>query len=116
MLEQAACLKFVMESIQGSPYSDIPEWAHSWAKRTGKPVFISPMNIYNREPQKAKANRATNITSIDVRSEVEEVISFWEPGLLNMDANQSNHEYVGKFCVMHGYIMNIQLHLLASLA
>jgi len=116
MLEQAACLKFVMEATPGSPYSDIPDWAHSWAKRTGKQVYISPMNIYNKAPEKAKTDRLSNKTTMDDRSTIEEVISFWTPGLLNMKANQDNHEYVGNFCVQHGYIMNLQIHLFASLA
>lgn len=116
MLKQAHCLKFVMSADRDSPYSDIPQWAHDWAAETGKEVFISPMNIYNREPQKAKAQRLTNETSLDQRSTVEEVISFWEPGLLDMKANQANHEYAAKFCITHGYTFNMQLHLFASLA
>jgi organic radical activating enzyme len=116
MLEQAACLKFVMEATPGSPYSDIPDWAHEWALKTRKPVYISPMNIYNKEPQKAKDMRSKNITDLETRSTIEEVISFWEPGLLDMKANQENHEYVGRFCIQHGYIMNLQIHLFASLA
>lgn len=117
VLDRADCLKFVMEANPESPYSTIPDWAHEWAEQTGKPVFISPMNVYNQVPQKAKDLRArTNQISIEERSTVDEVISFWEPGLLNMEENQKNHEYVAKFCVENGYIMNLQIHLYASLA
>lgn len=117
ILDRADCLKFVMEADPESPYSSIPEWAHEWAQKTGKQVFISPMNVYNKIPQKAKDLRAkTNQISIEERSTVDEVISFWEPGLLNMDENQKNHEYVAQYCVQHGYIMNLQIHLYASLA
>ena len=38
----------------------MPEWAHQWAMDTGKEVYVSPMNIYNKEPQKAKEMRASN--------------------------------------------------------
>lgn len=117
VLERADCLKFVMEADPDSPYSSIPDWAHEWAHKTGKQVFISPMNVYNKIPQKAKDLRArTNSISMDERSTVDEIISFWEPGLLNMDENQKNHEYVAQYCVQHGYIMNLQIHLYASLA
>lgn len=116
-LEIASCLKFVMEADPTSPYSDIPDWAHEWREHTGRPVFISPMNMYNSEPLKAKELRnQKNRLEIDERSTVDEIISFWEPGLLNMEKNQENHEYAAKYCVTHGFILNLQIHLYASLA
>lgn len=117
VLARADCLKFVMEAESESPYCTIPDWAHEWARSTGKQVFISPMNIYNDIPQKSKQKRAeSNQITLAERSFVDEVISFWEPGLLDMNANQINHEYVAQYCVTYGYIMNLQIHLYASLA
>ena len=112
MLARADCLKFVMNADQDSPYSSIPEWAKGDRK-----VFISPMNIYNSEPQKSKQLRTTkNDISLEERSAVDEVISFWEEGLLDMKENQINHEYAAKYCAKNGYILNLQIHLYASLA
>jgi hypothetical protein len=75
------------------------------------------MNIYNDEPIKSKQARVSNKQmTIEDRSSVDEVISFWEPGLLNMSANQKNHEYTARYCINHGYIFNMQQHLFASLA
>lgn len=117
VLARADCLKFVMSSDPESPYSSIPDWAHNWAATTGKPVFISPMNIYNDVPAMSKKIRAkSNSISIEERSTVDEKVSFWEPGLLNLGENQANHEYTAQFCLKHGYIYNLQLHLYASLA
>jgi len=117
MLARANCLKFVMSADPDSPYSSVPDWAHEFRANTGNPVFVSPMNIYNSEPKKSKQLRAdTNQITIEERSTVDEVISFWEEGLLDMKANQANHEYVGKYCARHGMIFNMQLHLFASLA
>lgn len=117
VLERADCLKFVMEATEGSPYAVVPDWAHEWARVFKKPIFVSPMNEYNDLPQKAKQQRAnSNSISLDERSTVDEVISFWEPGLLNMELNQKNHEYAAKYCVTHGFILNLQIHLYASLA
>jgi 7-carboxy-7-deazaguanine synthase len=114
VLERANCLKFVMEANPKSPYSSIPDWALEWKHETGREVFISPMNRYNHEPVR---NRSTqNDRSIDIRSTVDEVISFWEPGLLNMEENQKNHEYCAKYCIQHGLTLNLQIHLYASLA
>lgn len=117
MLARANCLKFVMSADPDSPYSSVPQWAHDWREQTGNPVFVSPMNIYNEEPQKSKKLRADkNQITLEERSTVDEVISFWQEGLLNMKANQQNHEYAAKYCVRHGMILNLQIHLYASLA
>ena len=84
-----------------NPYSSIPEWAHEWRRETGKPIFVSPMNIYKREPARAKALRAKGTATIEERSEELEVISFWEEGLLDMKANRRNHEYTARYCIQH---------------
>ena len=97
VLDRADCLKYVMNADQDSPYSSIPDWAHEYAAQ-GKKVFISPMNIYNREPQKSKQLRSEkNDIGIEERSAVDEVISFWEEGLLDMRENQKNHEYAAQY-------------------
>jgi organic radical activating enzyme len=112
MLARADCLKFVMNADPDSPYSSIPEWAKGDRK-----VFISPMNIYNTEPQKSKQIRSEkNSITLEERSAVDEVISFWEEGLLDMKENQKNHEYAAKYCAQNGYVLNLQIHLYASLA
>jgi organic radical activating enzyme len=141
ILNRADCLKFVMCSphvsldkesqtpelsdmfrraevgISMNPYSTIPDWAHDWKKRTGKEIFCSPMNIYNSFPQKIKLLHAENKTiTMEQRSTVDEIISFWEPGLLNLKDNQTNHEYTAKYCMEHGFRLNLQMHLYASLA
>lgn len=121
MLDRANALKFVMcapEIDQFTPYSTVPDWAHQWAHDTGKPVFVSPMNIYLNEPKKAKELRAAkqlNEISIQERSETDETISFWEKGLLDMEKNQRNHEYAAEYVMKYGFILNLQIHLFASL-
>ncbi|MBN9231001.1 MAG: 7-carboxy-7-deazaguanine synthase QueE [Legionella sp.] len=119
VLERADCLKFVM-AHPGDPrfsaYSEIPSWVADWARKTGRPVFISPMNLYKKEPQRAKWARDTQHNlSIHERSEINERISFWEDELLDREANQRNHEYAAEYCLKHGYILNLQLHLFANL-
>jgi hypothetical protein len=117
MLERANCLKFVMSADLNSPYGSVPIWAHEWRDKTGNPVFVSPMNIYNEEPQKSKRLRAEkNQISLEERSTVDEVISWWTPGLLNMAENQRNHEYAARYAVSNGFVFNMQLHLFGNLA
>lgn len=117
VLQRADCLKFVMEADPNSQYSDIPQWAKDWRISTNRDIFISPMNVYNDQPRNSKELRSQKDTiSLDERSKVDEVISFWEDGLLNMKENQKNHEYAANYCVQNGYILNLQIHLYASLA
>lgn len=118
-LERADFLKFVMSAPEDemySAYSSIPDWAHTWAETTGKLVFVSPMNIYKKEPQRAKIAKDANLQlSLEERSDINEVISFWEPELLDLKKNQRNHEYVAEYCMKSGFILNLQIHLFASL-
>ena len=117
MLARANCLKFVMSADQDSPYATIPGWAHEWHAQGNGEIFISPMNIYNSQPQASKKIRAeTNQIEIAERSTVDEVISFWSDGLINMEQVQKNHEYTAKYCIQHGYTFNMQQHLFANLA
>ena len=117
MLQRADCLKFVVSADPSSPYHTIPAWANDWVAGTHKRIYVSPMNIYNSLPQKAKELRAANQgATLEQRSTVDEVISFWEPGLLDMKANQANHEYAASYALRHGYIFNMQMHLFASMA
>lgn len=119
VLYHANCLKFVMSADMTSPYSEVPEWAREWLDddfEGTKEIFVSPMNIYQQEPQKAKELRSSNKEiTIEERSTVDEVISFWEPDLLDMEANQRNHEYTAEYAMKYGFTLNLQTHLFASL-
>lgn len=117
ILDRADCLKFVMSADAKSPYNTVPEWAHNWKARTGKEIYCSPMNIYNDLPQKIKLTRAEKgqITMAE-RSTVDEVIDFWEPGVLNLAENEKNHKYTAHYCMQHGFKLNLQMHLYAGLS
>lgn len=121
-LDRANALKFVIAAPQPmnltapQPYSRVPDWALAWSHHTGRPIYVSPMNVYNQEPRAALVAQKTNLANgIDVRSEDMERVSFWEPGLLNMEANQRNHEYAAELAMRHGFTLSLQTHLLASL-
>lgn len=119
MLERANCLKFVMSAPEDDkylPYSHIPQWAHAWAEKTGKQIFVSPMNIYKTEPQRVKKIRGEGRDlTLEERSDINEVVSFWEPELLDLNKNQRNHEYAAEYCMKYGFILNLQIHLFAGL-
>jgi len=108
ILERADCLKFVMRAGSG-PYSTVPDWAFDWRDLTKKEIYVSPMNHYLREPEKSKGG------SISDRSDQDEMISFWEQGLLDRGANQANHEYAANYALKHELRFQVQTHLYASL-
>lgn len=116
VIERADCLKFVMEADPSSPYSSIPPWALDWRKETGGEIYVSPMNVYNRDPKRAKIERNANEPTIQQRSQIEEVISFWEPGLLDLQSNERNHRYTAEYAVKHGLRFQVQAHLYAGMA
>ena len=117
ILDRADCLKFVVCADINSPYGRVPDWAHDWKARTGKEIYCSPMNIYNDLPQKIKLVRAEKGTiTMAERSTVDEVIDFWEPGVLNLKQNEINHKYVARYCMDHGFKLNLQMHLYAGLS
>jgi organic radical activating enzyme len=117
ILDRADCLKFVMSADAESPYNNVPQWAHDWKARTGKDIYCSPMNIYNSLPQKIKLVRAEKgVITMAERSTVDEVIDFWEPGVLNLAENEKNHKYTAHYCMQHGFKLNLQMHLYAGLS
>lgn len=117
ILDRADCLKFVMSSDCTSPYNSVPKWAMEWKARTGKEIYCSPMNIYNDLPQTIKLVRAEKGTiTMAERSTVDEKIDFWEFGVLNLEANEKNHKYTANYCMLHGFRLNLQMHLYAGLA
>lgn len=119
VLQRANCLKFVVENPsykKTGPYSSIPEWALEWKNQTGNEIYVSPMNIYQREPQKMRElKEAKGCGNIKERSTIDETISFWEEGLLNRAANQANHEFAAFLCMRYGLKLSLQTHLYASL-
>ena len=117
ILDRADCLKFVMSADAESPYNNVPQWAHEWKAKTGKDIYCSPMNIYNSLPQTIKLMRAEKGTiTMAERSTVDEVIDFWEPGVLNLKENELNHKYTARYCMEHGFKLNLQMHLYAGLS
>ena len=115
-LSRADCLKFVVTANAQSPYNTIPQWAIDWAEETSKTIYISPMNVYKKEPEQSKILRMKESNpNIDLRSNVDEVISFWEDGLLDTKANEKNHAHAALLCMQYGFKLNLQTHLFAAL-
>lgn len=112
MLDRIDTLKFVVSADPASPYHDIPDFAIEWYRRgpINGSLYVSPMNMYINEPQKIGNNG-----TLEMRSEVDERISFWTPNLLDPVQNQANHEHAAFLAMKHGCKLNLQTHLYASL-
>lgn len=94
LFDRADVLKFVVEKTGKFDY--IPDYGFEFAK-TGKKVYVSPINVYNR-PVRDK-----------------EVPNLFNKDLYNYELCQQNYSYAAELCVKHGFILNIQKHLLVSL-
>lgn len=109
MLSRADTLKFVISKTM-SGYQEIPEFALKWHLDKPGSLYLSPMNTYTKPPVKLGADG-----TLEGRSEVDERVSFWTPGLLDMKANQENHEWAAELALRYGCKLTLQTHLLASL-
>jgi organic radical activating enzyme len=113
-LARADTLKFVISATEPG-YQDVPDWAIDWLNegvgmfRTRR-VYVSPMNCYLKQPIKLGPDG-----SLEGRSETDERISFWTPGLLDPVANQRNHEHAANIAMMRNVLLTLQLHLYASM-
>lgn len=108
VLERADCFKFVVSADPSSPYHRLPDWLEH--ERRGRPVYISPMNVYRRRPAMVAALEEKREPSIDERNAAE-AVSFWDAGLLDMEANRKNHEYAFKYALDNLYHLSLQMHL-----
>lgn len=116
VLEAADCLKFVLSGDTTSPYCEVPEWARQWrARYPAREIYVSPMAEYVATPQRTREMYETRReASLDARTSAE-VVSFWEPGLLDMVMCRRNYEYAAQYALAHGLRLNLQMHLFASL-
>lgn len=94
LFQRADVLKFVVE--REGQFTYIPDYAFDFAK-TGKKVYISPINVYKRAVG------------------CNEVPNFFDQTLFDYDACQTNYQMAAELCVKHGFILNVQKHLFASL-
>ena len=106
-MQRANCFKFLLTADADSPYHGVPDWVLEW----GKQIYVSPMNEYSAYPnQQEEHDRGTLVE----RSRMERV-SFWQPGLLNLEKVKANHEYAAQYCLKHGTTLTLQMQLFASL-
>ena len=117
-LHRANCLKFIVTADESSPYHTIPQWAFDWKKETGRPIYISPMNIYRPAFLEAARKRIQERKehNIDYRSTVDEVVSGWDDTILDREQNKLNHQYAAAYCIDNGLWLTLQMQLYCCVA
>jgi organic radical activating enzyme len=91
---RADCLKFVVE--REGKFNYIPDYAFEFAA-TGKPVYVSPINVYLREVRRG------------------EVPCFFTEGLYDLNTCRDNYKYAAELSMKYGFILNLQKHLFLGL-
>ena len=92
MLNRADYLKFIIEDG-----ATVPDWAREWELQNRGRIYLSPMNMYLREPK------------------LKEHVSYYSRGLLDKKANRRNHEYTARLAMELGFNLTLQSHLYANL-
>lgn len=114
-LARADCLKFVVTGDPASIYHAVPDWALDWRRQTGRAIYVSPMAEYRHAPGQTQALYDARRTPTMGERTAAEKVSFWEPGLLDMDKCRRNYEYAAGYAVDRGLRLSIQMHLFASM-
>lgn len=112
VLSRANSLKFVLTADEDSPYHTVPTWAFACRDMLGTPIYVSPMAEYQRQPQVEGLLHTKE--DLLARSRAERV-SFWEPGLLDMDKVRRNHEYAARYCLSTGTYLTMQMQLFTNM-
>lgn len=94
VFDRADCLKFVVE--RNGKFNYIPDYALEFVK-TGRPVYVSPINVYNRDVLDG------------------EVPNFFNESLFNHKACQDNYKYAAELAMEKGLILNLQKHLFTAI-
>lgn len=112
--ESADALKFVISADPASPYHEVPGWALDWMDEA-HPVFVSPMAEYRHAPEQTRAiYEARTGPDMAARTAAERV-SFWEPGLLDLEKCRRNYAYAGRYAMEKGLRLTIQMQLFAEM-
>lgn len=92
--DRADCFKFLVETEVGTPYGNPP----SWARVSGRPVYVSPITHYVRPVADG------------------EVPSIWNHRLVDVPRTRANYKYAAAMALQNGYLISTQQHLLYELA
>lgn len=88
------CLKFVVEKT--GQFTMLPDYAFDFIK-TGRPVYVSPINVYKREVARG------------------EIPCMFTEGLYDLEACRENYKFAAELCLEYGLTLSMQKHLFLGL-
>jgi organic radical activating enzyme len=95
VLEQAGCLKFVIDADPESPHHKVPDWINDPDLEL-IPVYVSPMARY-------------------LRAYSGEVSSIWDDSLIDRELTAKNYEYAAQYAIKNNYRLSLQTHLFTAI-
>lgn len=98
IMERADCLKLLVSADERSPYHNIPAFAFDFAK-DGKPVYLTPINVYQREPRPD-----------EMPPHVWSGRSYFHG-----EKNLANHRRAAALAMRYGFTVSTQQHLMLGL-
>ena len=93
LLKYSTCLKILVEDKLDSPYQCIPQFAHNYTKDLHKPVYVSGITVYKKEPHPN-----------------EEISSFFSD-CIDQEKSIRNYKYAKQLAMHYGYRLSLQSHL-----
>lgn len=97
VLDNAACLKFVVTANANDPHHTVPAWAFAENYARKLPIYVSPMAVY-------------------LKSYDGEVSSAWDATLIDQEATAKNYAYAAKYAMDNNCLLSIQQHLFCAVA
>jgi organic radical activating enzyme len=97
VLDNAACLKFVVTANANDPHHTVPAWAFAEAISRKLPIYVSPLAVYRKEYEG-------------------EVSSAWDAELIDQEATSKNYAYAAKYAMDNNCLLSIQQHLFCAVA
>jgi organic radical activating enzyme len=95
VIDRSACLKFLLECDDTSPYFEVPDYAFEYPRT----VYVSPMAVYRREMTPAEGERA----------------SIWDQTLIDHRLTANNYQYAARYALKHGLRLSLQTHLFCAI-
>jgi 7-carboxy-7-deazaguanine synthase len=103
IFERADYLKMVVSADTLDPHHYLPDWVFDFAKL--KPVYISPLAVYRKDPQKFDLGAYRRHSDI--------VTSVWSNDTYDNAKCAENYTYAALLCMRYNFRLSVQMHIFA---
>lgn len=103
MFTRADYLKMVVSADHNDPHHYLPDWVFEFALL--KPVYISPLAVYRKDPQKFALGPDKKHSDI--------VTSVWSNDTYDNAQCAANYSYAAYLCMRYSFRLSVQMHIFA---